>query len=82
MSVTRELIEALEQTERAQEVECELTNLRAAIQPIATLLTRAESLLAEGQHGPCDADWRRKVRDYFSQHQRGEVVGVVRKVAR
>lgn len=38
------------------------------------LLAQAERLLAQGQHGACDAEWKRRVRDYFSQHERGELM--------
>lgn len=54
---------------------------RWALSPSASLLVEAERLLAEGQHGPCDGAWRRSVRDYFSNHQRGAVIGTVKVAA-
>jgi hypothetical protein len=41
------------------------------------LLRRAETLLAEGQHGPCDTAWKRSVRDYFSRSERGGVLAEI-----
>lgn len=48
---------------------------------IEELLSQAEQLLAEGQHGECDDKWKRKVRDYFSQHERGEMRSRTRNLA-
>jgi hypothetical protein len=44
---------------------------------LGELLKQAETLLAEGQHGPCDAAWKQDVRDYFSRSERGGVLAEI-----
>lgn len=44
------------------------------------LLVEAEKLLAEGQHGTPDDKWKRRVRDYFSRHERAVLRSRLREV--
>lgn len=75
-------LEELTQAGRASEQWREsATAAEQALRPVARLLLKAELLLAEGQRGSTsDQHWRDKVRAYFSQHERGQVIATAREV--